>query len=56
MQVGEEWPSPDGDLCKKIMCTKNHQGELAKQELIETCNKNCSKVNRQYPNVSLIHE
>ncbi|EFA10333.2 hemocytin [Tribolium castaneum] len=41
--VGETWPSPDGDKCKKIACVRNKKGEVVKQESVETCKTNCSK-------------
>ncbi|RZC42307.1 hemocytin, partial [Asbolus verrucosus] len=41
-QVGETWPSPDGDKCKKITCVKNEKQEIIKQESVETCKTNCS--------------
>lgn len=46
-KVGDEWPSPDNDPCKKVTCVKNNLGEITKQESIETCNKNCSKVSEK---------
>lgn len=42
-KVGETWPSPDGDKCKSCTCVKTEE-KLAKQELIQTCKKDCSKV------------
>ena len=42
-QVGETWPSPDGDKCKTITCIQNVNGELNKQEQVQTCNRNCTK-------------
>jgi von Willebrand factor len=41
--VGETLPSPDGDKCKNITCGKNKNGEIIKQESIETCKTTCSK-------------
>lgn len=42
-QVGEFWPSPDGDKCKAVTCVAKESGELVKQESIETCKKDCAK-------------
>lgn len=45
-KVGETWPSPDGDLCKTVTCIEKENKELAKQESIETCKKDCTLVCR----------
>ncbi|XP_025836286.1 hemocytin-like [Agrilus planipennis] len=42
-KVGETWTSPDGDKCKSYSCIKNNNGEIIKQESIESCQRNCSK-------------
>lgn len=41
-QVGDTWPSPDGDVCKNITCVETKYGKLEKEELINKCNKNCA--------------
>lgn len=41
--MGETWPSPDGDLCKKVACVQNKLGEVVKQESVETCKVECKK-------------
>jgi len=42
-QVGDTWPSPDGDKCKKISCVKKEKDDILKQESIETCKTDCAK-------------
>lgn len=41
--VGESWPSPDGDKCKNFTCVEKDK-KLSKQESVETCKKECSEV------------
>lgn len=40
-QIGESWPSPDGDKCKSVTCIQNSLNEITKQEMTKTCNKEC---------------
>lgn len=40
-EIGETWPSPDGDKCKNITCLQNEFGVISKQESLQTCNKDC---------------
>nr|XP_023019258.1 hemocytin-like [Leptinotarsa decemlineata] len=42
-EIGETWPSPDGDKCKTYKCIKNADNETRKQESVETCKKECKK-------------
>lgn len=42
-KVNETAPSPDGNKCKTITCIETITGDLAKQESIETCKKDCSQ-------------
>lgn len=44
LNVNQTAPSPDGDKCKTITCLEKSNGELVKQESVETCKKNCSQV------------
>ncbi|XP_055937840.1 hemocytin-like [Argiope bruennichi] len=39
-QIGEEWPSPDGDPCKSYKCVE-HEGEAGILEKRIRCDKNC---------------
>ncbi|XP_050302983.1 hemocytin [Anthonomus grandis grandis] len=43
-EIGETWPSPDGDKCKTVTCKKHSESnQLSKEVSTQTCTKNCSK-------------
>lgn len=39
--VGEIWPSPDGDKCKEVTCVRLGD-EISKQKLLKQCNTDCA--------------
>jgi hypothetical protein len=43
-QEGESWPSPDGDPCKNLTCTRGTDGQLRKEENTQVCNTECALV------------
>ncbi|XP_073969601.1 hemolectin isoform X3 [Rhodnius prolixus] len=42
-EVGSIWPSSDGNPCINLTCTLGPNGEITKQESVETCKKNCKE-------------
>ncbi|XP_039283049.1 LOW QUALITY PROTEIN: hemocytin [Nilaparvata lugens] len=42
-QEGEVWRSPSGDPCKNYTCVKNEDSKITKQDIVETCKKDCRK-------------